>query len=244
MTQGPVYYAIGDVHGEADRLGKLHHYIRDHHERKYSGRFMVIVHLGDFVDRGPDSCGVIDRVIALEHTASQRTDMRVVSLMGNHEKMMIDAAMDAVGGDDRLLWLMNGGDAAIASYMSAGRAHEDMMIDPDHYEWACALPHIWTAEKGRLIFVHAGIDPRSYPDDRIEGHLWTRSRYFFKSETWDNPKLEDAIVVHGHTPTDDRRPDVTGDGRRINVDTGAVYGGPLTCVVISDLQEDPVFLYA
>ena len=244
MLKRAVYYAIGDIHGEAKRLAGLYGHIEAHHAVFHQDRPRTIVHLGDYVDRGPDSCGVIDLVRSMEAVAEERDDLAVVSLRGNHEQMMLEGALDDVGGDARMLWLINGGDRAMDSYIEKGRQSDDCAVDPEHLLWLDALPDIWTAEEGRLIFVHAGIDPRTYPEDRPETHLWSRSRYFFKSADWTNPLLSGARVVHGHTPTDDRRPEISADGRRINVDTGATFGGPLTCVVIDPDCSDPVFLYA
>ena len=243
MPMKPVYYAIGDVHGEAERLGALHEAIRDHHESRFPARARTVVHLGDYIDRGPDSCGVVDRIIALEAEAAQREDFNVISLMGNHERMMLDAAEDETGGSSRLLWLRNGGDAAIESYIHAGRAHGTAMVDEAHLAWMASLPHIWTAEDGRLIFVHAGVDPITYPEDTPDIHLWTRSRRFFESQHWDNVQLEAVRIIHGHTPTANGIPDVSPDGRRINVDTAAVYGGRLTAAVISSPDAPVTYLW-
>ena len=112
------------------------------------------------------------------------------------------------------------------------------MIDPEHMDWMRALPVM--IRRDNFVFVHAGIDPKTFPDDSDEVKLWTRSRSFFDSEDWpERPELDGLTIVHGHTPTDDFRPDVSP--RRINVDTGVCYGGPLTCVVLAP-NERPRFL--
>ena len=95
------------------------------------------------------------------------------------------------------------------------------------------LARLHHAEADGFVFVHAGIDPDTFPltDDRVS--LWTRSPRFFETERWQNAALDGITVIHGHTPTEVPVPDRTADGRRINVDTGAVYGGALTAVRLS-----------
>jgi serine/threonine protein phosphatase 1 len=94
----------------------------------------------------------------------------------------------------------------------------------------------------KLVFVHAGIEPAEFPDCLDEIRLWTRSDRFFVDANWpDREVLQGLTVVHGHTPTDDSKPEITF--RRINVDTGACFGGPLTAVMLKD-GDAPTFLRA
>ena len=91
-----------------------------------------------------------------------------------------------------------------------------------------------------LVFVHGGIDPKTFPNEHDEVRMWTRSEKFFRSDAGPIARrLRDILVVHGHTPTHDFEPDV--QRRRINVDTGACFGGPLTSVVLAPDQA-PRFL--
>src|SRR5262249_30232714 len=114
------------------------------------------------------------------------------------------------------------------------------VVDSEHVDWIRALPVMLRRET--FVFVHAGIDPWRFPNEGDEVKLWTRSRAFFDSAEWPStPELDGVVVVHGHTPTDDFRPDVSP--RRINIDTGACYGGPLTCAVLAP-SEAPRFLRA
>lgn len=242
MKTERIYYAIGDVHGEAERLEALHHLVFKDWKSQQDGRPMTLVHLGDYVDRGEDSRGVIARIMALERHMADVAEVELISLRGNHEQMLLEAVEEGPDSYARTLWLNNGGDRAIESYRLPGIASSDHEVDPIHVSWLETLPDIWTAEDGRLIFVHAGIEPREYPDDRIDIHLWTRSPRFFRSEDWRNPVLDNAMVVHGHTPTENFEPDVSSDQRRVNVDTGAVYGGALTAVVIEELGGPVRFL--
>ncbi len=231
-----VYYAIGDVHGEAERLARLHDAIAQDAAR--TGVAPVIVHVGDLIDRGPDSRGVIARVMAL-HAG----DPAMVTIRGNHEELML-SAYDRDESAGLYHWAINGGDETIASYERVNGKHDNWRhaIDDDHLKWLRALPTVWRDEERKLVFVHGGIDPKKFPNCTDEVRLWTRSKQFF--DTWRWPKraeLDGLMVVHGHTPTDDFTPDVRD--RRINVDTGACYGGPLTCLVLGP-DEAPRFLSA
>lgn len=220
------YYAIGDIHGLADRLATLHALILA--DIAEHGSPCHIVHLGDYVDRGPDSRGVIERLRAFE-MAMQGSRVRVSNLMGNHEAMLLDA----LAGDREALrlWLGNGGTEAVASYSRASLTGFPQCIDEEHRDWLSALPDMVRGARG-LVFVHAGIEPAIFPLDDLEQRLWTRSKRFFQDENWPaRSQLSGIRVVHGHTPTATLEP--YESSRRINLDTGAVFGGPLTCAVIA-----------
>lgn len=229
------YYAIGDVHGELAKLDELLRAVREDAVRRKVAH--KIVFLGDLIDRGPDSRGVIERVRRLTETGE------AAALKGNHEELMLHAYAnrESVG---IYWWAENGGDETIMSYMSANGAHDDWRdaVDKAHIGWLAQLPVTLRVEARRLVFVHGGIDPKAFPDCSDEVRMWTRSDKFFDTHRWpDRPELRDILVVHGHTPTTDFEPDVRD--RRINVDTGACFGGPLTCVVLGP-GEAPRFLRA
>jgi serine/threonine protein phosphatase 1 len=218
MPPGRRVYAIGDVHGCDDRLAQLHWAIdEDLGERPVEEA--VLVHLGDYVDRGRDTAAVLARLANGPIPAVSK----VVNLMGNHEEMMLTAL---VSGERSAaaLWLHNGGAAALASWgadPAATPAEWLSRIPPAHLSPLTRLAI--TYREGGYLFVHAGIRP-GLPLNRQSRHdlLWIREP-FLSSEI--NPGF---VVVHGHTP----RPEPEMRANRIGIDTGAVLGGPLTCAVL------------
>jgi serine/threonine protein phosphatase 1 len=221
LPPGQRVYAIGDVHGCLDQLVAMHARIADDlAERPVANP--VLVHLGDYVDRGPNSAGVVARLAGGEPVRGVPT----VNLMGNHEHMMLAAV--ATGEAEAMeLWLANGGTDSLLSW-SVPRSAQPK-------DWHSYMPrrHLlflrdltaWYAAGGYL-FVHAGIRP-GIPFERQSRHdlIWIREPFLSSTQS-----LE-AVVVHGHTP----RPEPVVRPNRIGIDTGAVMGGVLTCVV---LEED------
>lgn len=229
------YYAIGDVHGEIGKLDQLLDHIR--RDAEFSGVSHQVVFLGDLVDRGSDSRAVVDRAMQLYARGE------AIAVKGNHEELMLNAYYnrESVG---IYWWAENGGDETIASYMLANGACDDFRdaIDKTHIAWMQALPAMIRDEDRGLVFVHGGIDPKTFPLCSDEIRMWTRSHKFFRTRTWpDRDELRDLLVVHGHTPTHDFEPE--NEPRRINVDTGACFGGPLTAAVLAPNQA-PRFLRA
>lgn len=231
-----IYYAIGDIHGEADKLARLHDNIALTHTMDYSGRLMHIVHLGDYVDRGPNSYGVIERLMKMDSTE----DKAVTHLKGNHEVMMAQAFDDKTGGEtsqSMTFWTRHGGLETLESYRKYGYDRP-----PDtHLDWINGLETYHWDQDAKLIFVHAGITPQTFPHDGADIHLWTRTERFFNSDAWPDSLPKGTKVIHGHTPTQSNRPDVTTDAKRVNVDTGACYGGPLTAAILAP-EEAPRFI--
>lgn len=235
---GLIQFAIGDVHGEASKLAVLHEAILDHIAfEKLPAR---IIHLGDYVDRGPDSRGVIERVMALEARFEASMTIEVISLMGNHEQMMLKAYDSA---DDGGTWWSQGGAEAAGSYASDGLAGANWRetVPREHIAWLRQLKSVFRDQARRMVFVHAGIDPVAFPECSDGVRLWTRSSSFFDRERWpQRAALQDLLVIHGHTPRS-HAPEIFS--HRINIDTGACFGGPLTAVVLKD-GEQPSFIYA
>jgi serine/threonine protein phosphatase 1 len=181
-VQPTTFYAIGDVHGLADRLGRLHEAILgDLAER---GGPAAIVHLGDYVDRGPDSRQAIDRIMALQQSAPQRCGAFVHALLGNHERLMLEA-YDRNSPGAETTWRLNRGEETIESYgATRGDPAWREAIDPAHIAWLRALPSMLVEPAHGLAFVHAGIEPAAFPDCAEEIRLWTRSERFFNTESW------------------------------------------------------------
>jgi len=229
------YYAIGDVHGELAKLDELLRFIREDATRRNA--LHRVVFLGDLIDRGPDSRGVVERAKQLVEQGE------AIAIKGNHEELMLHAYAnrESVG---IYWWAENGGDETIQSYMMANGVRDDFRdaIDKAHIDWLARLPVMVRDEERGLVFVHGGIDPKIFPACSEEVKMWTRSRAFFNSERWPaRAETKDILVVHGHTPTADFEPEL--QRRRINVDTGACFGGPLTAAVLAP-GEPPRFLRA
>jgi serine/threonine protein phosphatase 1 len=218
----PLTYAIGDIHGCLDKLRSL--LLRC--EKHAAGRPPAFVFVGDYIDRGPQSSAVIDCLIDLK---AQHGGERVVTLMGNHEAMAL-AAFD--GSGPVRLWLTQGGLATLKSYGIA----EPRELPRAHVDWLRALPLRY--DDGRRFFVHAGVNPGMPLEAQDDFDLlWIREP--FLSHRGDYGRL----IVHGHTPLVDGVPDLRGN--RLNLDTGAVFGGPLTAAVFDDAQTEPIgFLQA
>jgi serine/threonine protein phosphatase 1 len=235
----PIYFAIGDVHGESRKLGEMHTAILD--RIAFEGGPACIIHLGDYVDRGPDTRGVIERVMALEARFRNERAVSVVSLRGNHEQMMLDAYD---GSLDVGSWWSQGGAEAADSYAGGqGQAGTDWreLVPRAHIDWMRGLGSIHRDEARGLVFVHAGIEPSAFPHEGDQTYLWTRSDRFFDRGNWpERSALKDLTVIHGHTPRS-FQPEVFA--HRINVDTGACFGGPLTAVMLKQGAE-PQFLRA
>lgn len=227
-------YAIGDIHGHLDLLKAVHDLI---------ARDMALfgaaptVHVGDLVDRGPNSRGVIDYL-----SAGQAAGEDWIVLKGNHDRMFTRFLRDPhepePGLREALSWLHPrlGGAETLASY--GIRAAGDRPIAPVHAEALEAVPQAhrdfidrnptWH-RIGDTLFVHAGIRPGIPVEDQEETDLvWIRAP-FLEFEGSYGP-----LVVHGHTAIDTP----THYGNRVNIDSSAAYGGPLSAIVI---EEDRVF---
>jgi serine/threonine protein phosphatase 1 len=217
----PLTYAIGDIHGSLDKLQQL----IGECERHADGRLMRWVFLGDYIDRGPDSRGVIDTLMALQ----ARRPNQVVTLMGNHEAMLL-AALDRSGAAPT--WHSQGGLATLQSYSVSAAAD----LPAAHVDWVRALQLRY--DDGRRFFVHAGVNPGMALDAQEDFDLlWIREP--FLSDRRDYGRL----VVHGHTPLRTGSADLRGN--RLNLDTGAVFGGPLTAAAFDDIRTEPMaFLHA
>lgn len=221
LPRGRRVYAIGDIHGCSDRLGALHGLVAaDLAERPVPSA--LLIHLGDYIDQGPDSAGVIERLLR-DPVAGART----INLIGDHEQMLLDAlAGDRAAATD---WLHAGGDAALGSWgMSPDTPREEWgaRIPPAHLVFLRGL--LLSHSEGEYLFVHAGIRPGvPLAEQSREDLQRIRHPFLFTDEKFG------AIVVHGHSSTG--VPQIQQN--RIGIDTGAGIGGRLTCAV---LEEDRV----
>ena len=218
LPPGQRVYAIGDVHGCLDRLQAIHELIAEDLAARPAEE-AVLVHLGDYVDRGPDSAGVVARLAA----GAPLPNVPTVNLMGNHEHLMLSAL--ATGETETTeLWLANGGADSLQSWGVPRSAQ------PREWPTYLPMPHLMFLrdlalrhEVGGYLFVHAGIRP-DIPLDRQSRHdlMWIREPFLSWNESFG------PVVVHGHTP----RPEPVVRSNRIGIDTGAVMGGVLTCAVL------------
>ncbi|MGA9865127.1 MAG: metallophosphoesterase family protein [Acetobacteraceae bacterium] len=219
LPDGERVYAVGDVHGCLERLRAMHGAIAEDIARRPAAS-VTLVHIGDYVDRGPDSAGVLDRLAAAPPPPGVGT---VVNLLGNHEAMMLDAVTLRTPAAARL-WLANGGEATLRSF---GLGDTD-----DPAAWAACLPAdrvgflralAVTHRAGGYVFVHAGLRPGLLIAQQArEDLLWIREPFLSTDTAFE------AVVVHGHTPV----PAPVLRPNRIGIDTGAVMGGALTGVVL------------
>lgn len=223
-------YAIGDIHGHIALLEQVHALIEADRART-GDHDAPVIHLGDLVDRGPDCRAVVQFLI--DGMAAGRPWLVI---KGNHDRMFTrflrDPKEPEPGLKPGLSWLHPrlGGSATLASYGVKNAA--DRPIAPVHAEAVAAVPqaHIdfldsrptWL-HRGEVVYVHAGIRPGLAMDQQAETDLvWIRDGWL------DDPRDHGSLVVHGHTALDH----ATHYGNRVNIDSSAAYGGPLTAVVL------------
>jgi len=216
-----VVYAVGDVHGCFGELLSLERKIvadgAQFAERK------LIIMLGDYIDRGPDSARVVEHLLASPPDGFQR-----ICLAGNHETALIDYLEGRLTRD---LWLAGGGASTLRSYgldlayLTNLYSSTDVdqvvrnSIPAEHVEFLRSLPVI--AYSRQIAFVHAGIRPGVPIEKQDENDL-----LYIRGDFFDGTDQLDRWVIHGHTPVKD--PSL--QGRRLNIDTGAYMSGRLTAV--------------
>ena len=224
-------YVVGDIHGRADILRQLQGMILAD-AAAHQNRQPVVVYLGDYIDRGLESCQVLD--LLLDEPLPEFEEVR---LLGNHEQAMLDFLEDSGIGP---AWLYYGGAATLYSYGINAQARPPegadrfdhlsdelvRLLPPRHLQLLreLALYHI----EGDYLFVHAGIRP-GLPIERQqrEDLLYIRDEFLNFSDS------HGRIVVHGHTITSS--PDVRPN--RIGIDTGAFATGRLTCLVLDGAER-------
>lgn len=206
------FIAIGDIHGCPQSMDALLDKLKPYYDRPF-------VFIGDYIDRGPDSKGVVDRLLQF------REEVECVFLRGNHEQMLLNA----FEGHKKNLWLMNGGNTTLDSYEmmipngELPTAHRDFYEDTRLYY-----------DTTNYFFVHAGLNPAKSiaecvkdPEEE-EAFLWERSHLNVFETAWEKK------VVFGHTP----RPRPLIKDKMIGIDTGCVYEkvgyGKLTAVKLPE----------
>jgi len=205
---------ISDIHGEYDLFIELLEKVN------YDPKEDQLILLGDYIDRGPKSKQVLEKVMQLKEEGA-------IVLRGNHDQMMIDVADEKEDAWDR--WERNGGLATLENY----RRNRKKMTIPDdelfhrHVRFLSTLDYYYEIDD--YIFVHAGIEPGVKPDETDPWTLiWIREEFF---RNYDGEKT----VIFGHTPTrflnKNKSNDVYfGQNNVIGIDGGAVYGGQLNCL--------------
>ena len=227
VPDGTRYYVIGDIHGRLDLFDAMIAEIETDDVARADGETHVVL-LGDLVDRGPDSAGVVARTRAWQAQRSVRV------LAGNHEEMFLDAFEKP---EVLRHFLKHGGRETILSYGLSKKQFNAMSLD----ELFELLPRLIPQEErnyiaafeemivaGDYLFVHAGIDPAvPLAEQRRRDLLWIRDRFL----NHEGPL--DKVVVHGHTIFDR----VMDCGNRIGIDTGAFRSGVLTALVLETDQR-------
>lgn len=226
---GTRVYAIGDIHGRLDLLDTLLDKV-EQEERARPTQETMIVFLGDLIDRGPDSAGVVDRLLSLSR---QRQDVRFI--LGNHEEVLLralDGDLAAVRGFCRM-----GGRETILSYGVSADAFERMdydevaemlprLIPQPHVAFLRAFENIVVA--GDYALVHAGVRPGRTLDAQSAGDLrWIREDFLRHRGTFEK------VIVHGHTITST----VDFQANRIGIDTGAYASGCLTALALEGADQ-------
>lgn len=219
LPRGRRVYAIGDIHGQLDKLLTLHAQIAADLAARPTAS-AILIHLGDYIDHGPDSAGVIAHLAA----GPPCPGVAVVNLLGDHERMLLDALDgDRAAATD---WLWAGGSQALPSWgLDAALPREawQASLPATHIAWLRGLT--LTHQERNYLFVHAGIRPDVLLAEQTRDDLLTIRQPFLSVE-----RDLGVVVVHGHSSS----PSVTIGANRIGLDTGAGFGGKLSCAVLED----------
>ncbi len=207
-------FVVGDIHGCLDKAEELLSRLPINWDND------TLVFLGDYVDRGPDPAGVVRLMIELKENHPDR----VVCLKGNHEVMFLDYLKD-----DKLAgaFLNFGGTTTLESYKISPdepgpRIH---LIPASHMRFLESLPLYY--ETSQYFMVHAGVKPGvPLKDQKEEDMLWIRDKFIKSDFDWGKR------IVFGHTAFE--APLMSSN--KIGIDTGAVYGGRLTCLVLPEID--------
>jgi serine/threonine protein phosphatase 1 len=224
LPEGELLYAVGDIHGRLDLLEKMLGMIAADARTSGGAARRRLIFLGDYVDRGPESKGVVETLLT---ALPQGFDVHF--LKGNHEAILLDFLGEPWRLDH---WLLNGGEATMRSYGVNTGQLALLRAPPEVWReaFASALPETHlrffknlelSVSFGDFLFVHAGVRPGVPLQAQTEADLiWIRSPFL------DHAGSFDKMIVHGHTPgqVPVMRPN------RIGIDTGAVFTGRLTAL--------------
>jgi len=223
-TQGnPRVYVIGDIHGRSDLLDRIVEEIKRDIEEKPAAETLTVT-LGDYVDRGPDSRGVLDRLIGNPFPT------KYIGLKGNHEELFEAFLSDPTVASQ---WRRLGGLETLHSYgvpvasLMIGKGFEEassalrQAVPQEHLSFLASLK--LSMSVGEYFLCHAGVRPGvPLEHQRAEDLLWIRDEFLSSKRSFGK------LVIHGHTPAES--PEVLPN--RINIDTGAFVTGRLTCLVL------------
>ncbi len=222
VPEGERYYVLGDIHGRLDLLEALKAAVEEDDDAG-SPCMATVVFLGDLVDRGPDSKGVV------KLARDWGTQRKVRYLAGNHEEMFLQSFEDK---EVLRHFLKHGGRETVLSYGIDRKAYNKMKMGELQHAMEEAVPkkHRDFLESfedlivaGDYVFVHAGINPKHPIDQQKKSDLrWIRDRFLRHEEPFSH------VVVHGHTIFED----VEHRDHRIGIDTGAFRTGRLTALVL------------
>jgi serine/threonine protein phosphatase 1 len=212
---------IGDIHGCYDELKELIATLE--RECEYDKNTDKLIFLGDYIDRGDNSRLVIEYIRNL-----QKDNKNVIALMGNHEDMLLQYLDD--GNPD---WQWNGYLATMKSYEDFEGNFQSGVFKSD-VEWIRSLP-LYHEDK-HCIYVHAGIDPyKPMKKQNRNTLLWVRDNFIYSNKKYHK------TVIFGHTPTANISEEwmpVRTYNNNIDIDTGCVYGGALTALILEDGEVD------
>jgi serine/threonine protein phosphatase 1 len=201
---------IGDIHGCLDMIKRLIDRIN------WQPGNDRLIFLGDYIDRGENSKGVVDFILALSRCSSG-----VECLIGNHEALFLDY----LNGRDRRIFLSNGGWITVEGYLAEKSEEEEALVPPDHMSFYQSLKSFIELEE--YYIVHAGFKPGVHvKDQELNDMIWIRDQFIYTE--YDFGKR----VIFGHTPFDE--PFIMEN--KIGLDTGAVYGNRLTCLELPEFR--------
>lgn len=227
VPDGERYYVVGDIHGRLDLFDSLIDAIEEDDANAGPANTVVVL-LGDLVDRGADSAGVIER------TRQWQTQRQVRVLAGNHEEMFLESFEDR---EVLRHFLKHGGKETILSFGIPRKEFNELSIDElfdrlpelvakDVRDYVAGFEEMIIA--GDFVFVHAGVDPAvSLDEQKRRDMLWIRDRFLRHEGAFEK------VVVHGHTIFEE----VMDRGHRIGIDTGAFRTGILTSLVLEGDQK-------